>query len=93
MPFDACSLKKSWPFLLALLVLAQIDLACAAGWPSALLSLLHLTVAPDDSCRGVCAGLGTSIDVVAIFQLVRIWAKRAWQSGIDPQADRDVTRD
>ena len=76
---DTCSLKKSLPLLIALLVVAQIDLASAAGWPNALLSLLHLTAAPDDLCRGFCAGLGVSLDVVVIFQLARIWAKRAMQ--------------
>ena len=40
---DTCSLKKSLPLLLALLVIAQIDLASAAAWPVPLLSLLHLT--------------------------------------------------
>jgi hypothetical protein len=76
-PLDSCSLKKSLPLLIALLVIAQIDLASAAAWPAALLSLLHLTPAPNDTCRGVCAGIGASIDFLVIFQLVRIWAKRA----------------
>ncbi len=57
-PLDTCSLKKSLPILFALLIVAQIDLASAAGWPAALLSLLNLTPAPDDGCRGMCAGLG-----------------------------------
>jgi hypothetical protein len=76
---DTCSLKKSLPLLIALLVVAQIDLASAAGWPNALLSLLHLTAAPDDHCRGSCAGLGIFIDFFVIFQLARIFAKRAMQ--------------
>ena len=76
---DTCSLKKSLPLLIALLVVAQIDLACSAGWPNALLSLLHLTAAPDDYCRGSCAGLGLSLDVLVIFQLARIFVKRAMQ--------------
>jgi hypothetical protein len=76
---DTCSLKKSLPLFIALLVVAQIDLASAAGWPNTLLSLLHLTAASDDYCRGVCAGLGTSIDVLVIFQIARIFAKRAMQ--------------
>ena len=59
-----CSLKKSLPVLIALLIVAQIDLASAAAWPGALLSLLHLTPAPDDLCRGVCSGLGASLDVI-----------------------------
>lgn len=84
---DTCSLKKSLPFLVALLIVAQIDLASAAGWPNALLSLLHLTAAPDDLCRGVCAGIGTSIDFLVVFQLARMWAKRALQ------ADRDARHD
>jgi hypothetical protein len=82
---DTCSLKKSLPFLIALLVVAQIDLASAAGWPSGLLSLLHLKPASDDMCRGVCAGVGTSIDVLVLFQLARMWARRAVQSGCDAQ--------
>ena len=86
-PLDTCSLKKSLPILIVLLVAAQIDLASAAGWPGALLSLLHLTPAPDDLCRGVCSGLGTSLDVIVIFQLARIWAKRALQPGRDPRRD------
>jgi hypothetical protein len=77
---DTCSLKTSLPLLIALLIVAQIDLASAFAWPGALLALLHLTPAPDDLCRGVCAGIGTSIDVVAVFQLARIWAKRALKS-------------
>lgn len=84
---DTCSPKKSLPFLIALLVVAQIDLASAAGWPSALLSLLHLTPAPDALCRGVCSGIGSSIDVLVVFQLARIWARRAMQSSRGPQHD------
>ena len=82
---DTCSLKKSLPLLIALLVIAQIDLASAAGWPNALLSLLHLTPATNDSCRGICAGVGTSIDVLVLFQLTRMWARRAMQSRRDAQ--------
>ena len=85
--FDSCNLKKSWPFLIALLVVAQIDLASAAGSPKAMLSLLHLTAADSDLCRGVCAGIGSSIDVLVIFQFARIWAKRALQSGGASQPD------
>jgi len=66
---------------------AQIDLASAAGWPNVLLSLLHLTPAPDDLCRGVCAGIGTSIDALVIFQLARICAKRALWPRSDPEHD------
>jgi hypothetical protein len=77
--FDTCSLKKSLPVLFALLVVAQVDLASAAGWPQTLLSWLHLTAAHDDHCRSFCAGLGTSIDVLVVFQLIRIFAKRAMQ--------------
>jgi hypothetical protein len=80
---DTCSLKKSLPVLFALLVVAQVDLASAAGWPQTLLSLLHLTAAQDDHCRGVCAGLGTSIDFLVLFQLARLFAKRAMQSRHD----------
>ncbi len=85
--FDSCSLKKNLPILIALLLVAQVDLASAFGWPQSLLSLLHLTAANNDLCSGVCAGLGTSIDVLVIFQLVRMWAKRAMQAGRDPQHD------
>jgi hypothetical protein len=85
--FDTWSPKKSLPFLIALLIVAQIDLASAAGWPGALLSVLHLTPAPDDLCRGVCAGIGTSIDVLVVIQLARIWAKRALQLGRDTRND------
>ena len=76
---DTCSLKKSLPLLIALLVVAQIDLASAYGWPNLLLSLLHLTAAPDGYCRGICAGLGVSLDILVIFLLARICAKRAMQ--------------
>jgi hypothetical protein len=84
---DTCSLKKSLPILIVLLVVAQIDLASAFGWPNALLSLLHLTAAPDDLCRGACAGIGASIDVLAVFQFARICAKRAMQPSPDPRHD------
>lgn len=83
--FDSCNLKKNVPILIALLLVAQIDLACSFGWPQTLLSLVHLTPATNDLCRGVCAGLGTSIDVLVVFQLVRIYAKRAMQHGNDPE--------
>jgi hypothetical protein len=83
--FDTCSLKKNLPILIALLLFAQVDLACSFGWPQTLLSLLHLTAATDDLCRGVCAGLGTSIDVLVLFQLARICAKRAMQTRNDPE--------
>ena len=82
---DSHSLKKSLPLLIGLLIVAQIDLASAADWPQSLLSLLHLTAANNDMCRGVCAGLGTSIDVLVIFQLVRIYAKRAMQEDGDAE--------
>jgi len=84
---DNCSLKRNLPILIALLLVAQVDLVCSSGWPQTLLSLLHLTAATDDLSRGVCAGLGTSIDVVVIFQLARIFAKRAMQSGNGPGHD------
>jgi hypothetical protein len=76
---DTCSLKKSLPVLFALLVVAQIDLASAFDWPQPLLSLIHLTAAQDGHCRGMCAGLGISIDFLVVFQLARIFAKRAMQ--------------
>jgi hypothetical protein len=76
---ETCSLKKSLPVLFALLVVAQVDLASATGWPQTLLSLLHLTAAHDDLCRGASAGIGTSIDVLVAFQLARILVKRATQ--------------
>lgn len=84
---DTCSLKKSLPILIALLAVAQVDLASAAGWPNSLLSLLHLTSAQDDLCRGVCAGIGASIDFLVVFQLARICAKRALQPRCDPRRD------
>jgi hypothetical protein len=74
---DSCSLKISLPVLFALLVIAQVDLACAAGWPQSLLALFHLTAMQDDYCRGACTGLGTVLDVLAVFQFARIFAKRA----------------
>jgi hypothetical protein len=88
MPFlDTCNLKKSLLFLIPLLIVAQIDLASSAGWPKALLSLLHLTAASNDMCRGVCAGIGASIDVLVIFQLARILARRALRASGDPPHD------
>jgi hypothetical protein len=84
---DSFNPKKSLPLLVALLLVAQIDLACAFGWPQTLLSLIHLTAATDDLCRGVCAGLGTSIDVLVLFQLARIYAKRAIESREDPELE------
>jgi hypothetical protein len=84
---DSFNLKRSWPLLVALLLVAQVDLASSFGWPQTLLSLMHLTAANDDLCRGVCAGIGTSIDVLVIFQLVRMWARRALQAGRNPQHD------
>jgi hypothetical protein len=74
---DACSFKKSAPLLIAFFLVAQIDLASAFGWPSGLLSLLHLTAETNDLSRGVCAGIGASLDVLVVFQFIRIWAKRA----------------
>jgi hypothetical protein len=82
---DSCKWTKSLPGLLALLVVAQIDLASAFGWPAPLLALLHLTPETDDACRGVGAGLGCSLDLVVVFQLIRIWAKRALESRRDPR--------
>jgi hypothetical protein len=84
---DSCNLKKSLPVLVALLVVAQVDLACAFAWPQPLLSLLHLTAATSDLCSGVCAGLGTSIDVLVIFQLVRMLAKRALEANRNAEPD------
>jgi hypothetical protein len=87
LPIDGCSLKKSLPILIGLFVVAQIDLASAAGWPGALLSLLHLTPAPVGGCKGLCAGLGASLDVIVVFQFARIWARRALHSGDEAQHD------
>jgi len=83
---DGCSLKNSVAFLIALLVVAQINLASAFGWPNVVLSALHLTAATNDLCRGACAGLGASLDVLVIYQFARIWAKRAFK------ADRESAR-
>lgn len=80
---DTCSLKKSLPLLFALLVVAQVDLASAFGWPQSLLSLVHLTAATSDYCRGCLAGIGASIDVLTLFQLARIFAKRSMQARHD----------
>ena len=81
--FDTCSLKFSLPLLIALLIVAQIDLASAFGWPGAVLSLLHLTPETNDVCRGVCAGIGASLDVIAIYRLARMWARRALRASHD----------
>ena len=76
---DTCSLKKSLPLLLTLLVIAQVDLASAFDWPPSLLSFFHLSAASNDQCRGCLAGVGASIDLLALFQLARIFVKRAMQ--------------
>ncbi len=78
---DSSSLKKSLPVLLLLLVLAQIDLASAAAWPMSLLSLLHLTPVTDDTSRGICMGLGVSLDVVVAICILRGLARRALAAG------------
>jgi hypothetical protein len=87
LPIDSCNLKISLPLLIALFLVAQVDLACAAGWPSTLLTLLHLTPAPDDQLRAMCAGLGVSLDVFAIFQFARILVRRRLQSGNTARRD------
>ncbi|WP_420237634.1 hypothetical protein ACOBR2_18855 [Telmatobacter bradus] len=75
--FNTCALKTSLPVLILLLIVAQLDLACSFGWPLPLLTLLHLTPAPNDTLRGMCSGLGCCIDVLVLFQLARRWGKRA----------------
>ena len=45
---DSCKLSKSLPLLLALLLVAQIDLASAFAWPLPLLTLLHLRPETDE---------------------------------------------
>lgn len=80
LPVDCWNPKKSLPILVILLVVAQIDLAAATGWPGALLALLHLTPAPNDMCRGVCVGLGACIDALVLFQFARILVRRRLQS-------------
>jgi len=77
---DTCNLKIALPLSIVLLVIAQIDLANAMGWPNSLLTLLHLTAMTDDTCRGVCAGIGASIDVLVLFNLARIFARRALET-------------
>ncbi|MGC9225328.1 MAG: hypothetical protein ACP5E2_15550 [Terracidiphilus sp.] len=73
--------------LLVLLVVAQINMAYAFDWPPALLALLHLAPAPNDMVRGMSSGLAASIDVLALYQLARIWARRAMKAGRDSQDD------
>ncbi|MGB0065044.1 MAG: hypothetical protein WBP85_11415 [Terracidiphilus sp.] len=87
LPIDSCNLKISLPLLFFLFIVAQIDLASAAGWPPALLALLHLMPAPDDLCRGVCSGIGVSIDAIVIFQFARILARRSFQPVNDSRRD------
>jgi hypothetical protein len=82
---DSCNLKKSLPILFVLAVFAQVDLASAFAWPLPLLSLLRLTPLTDDMSRGLCAGLGCTIDVLVAFQLLRIFARRALLPGRNPQ--------
>jgi len=67
---------KTILLLILPLIFAQLDLASAAGWPLPLLNLLHLTPAPDDLVRGCCAGIGASIDFLAVFTILRIVARR-----------------
>lgn len=81
LPIDSCNLKISLPLLFFLFIVAQIDLASAAGWPPALLALLHLTPAPNDLCRGASSGIGVSLDAIVIFQLARILVRRKLQAG------------
>jgi predicted membrane-bound dolichyl-phosphate-mannose-protein mannosyltransferase len=69
--------KKAVPVLLVLLGIALLDLASAFGWPLPVLVALHLTPVTDDTARGLAAGLGGTIAVLAAFQLLRIWARRA----------------
>jgi len=73
--FNTCGLKTSLPVLFVLLIVAQLNLACAFGWPLPLLTLLHLTPAPNDALRGMCSGLGCCLDVIVLFQLARRWGK------------------
>ena len=85
--FDTCNLKISLPLFAVLLIIAQLDLASAAGWPNSLLALLHLTAANNDLCRGMCAGIGASVDVLVAFQLARILVRRTLETRPDPQHD------
>jgi hypothetical protein len=87
MMLDCCNSKKSLPVLIALLVVAQIDLASAFGWPLSLLTLLHLTPAPDDLCRGLCSGIGTALDFAVVYLLLRRWARRALKTSGASQFD------
>jgi cell division protein FtsW (lipid II flippase) len=68
---------KTILLLVLLMIFAQVDLGSAAGWPLPLLNLLHLTPAPNDLVRGCCAGIGASIDFLAVFAILRIVARRA----------------
>lgn len=85
--FDCAKPKKSLPFLLVLLVVAQINLAYALDWPHTLLTWLHLTPAPSDAVRGMSAGFAASIDVLTLYQLARIWARHAMKASRDSQDD------
>ena len=85
--FDCDKPQKSLPVLLVLLVVAQINLVYALDWPHTLLTWLHLTPAPNDAVRGMSAGFAASIDVLALYQLARIWARRALQPGNAAQRD------
>ena len=74
---ECCNSKKILPVLALLFVIAQIDLAASAGWPVALLNLLHLTPLTEDTACGVAAGLGCSLDVLVLFLAARLWARHA----------------
>ena len=85
--FNCAKPKKSLPFLLVLLVVAQINLAYALDWPHTLLTWLHLTPAPSDAVRGMSAGLAASIDVLTLYQIARIWARHAIKDGSNSPDD------
>lgn len=67
--------KLVLPAAILMLLVAAVDFASAFGWPRVLLALLHLTPQTNDYAQGICAGMGTSLGVMALFLLARLLVK------------------
>ncbi len=68
----SCDLMKSRSAASRTLAAGLLLVSCGVGWQHVFAPLLHLSAAQDDFFRGLCLGLGVTLEIVAIVALARI---------------------
>jgi F0F1-type ATP synthase membrane subunit c/vacuolar-type H+-ATPase subunit K len=70
----SCDLNKSRPAAMRMLAIGLLLVSCGIAWQHVFAPLLHLSADQDDFFRGLCMGLGITLEIMALVVLARIRA-------------------